>query len=61
MASVVKVAFGRLVLWPALRHGPAGTIAGLAIVLGEGADCFSCGSGPVTACHQPRPDAASII
>ena len=41
MASVVKVAFGRLILWPALRHGPARTIAGLAIVLGEGADRFS--------------------
>ena len=35
MASVVKVAFDRLIL-PVLHHGPAGTVAVLATVPGEG-------------------------
>ncbi|MFC6202244.1 hypothetical protein ACFP1L_10215 [Lactiplantibacillus nangangensis] len=57
MASVVLVAFGRRIL-SALRHGPAGTIAGLATVPGEGQDVSQAWTGPTTACHPRQPEAA---
>ena len=57
MASVMWVAFSRRIL-SALRHGPVGTIAGLATVPSEGQDVSQAWTGPTTACHPRQPEAA---
>ena len=59
MASVVNVAFGRRNL-SALRHGPAGTLAILARVPGEGQDAPQAWTDPTTACHQQQLEATII-